>query len=58
MILIVSESYPSLLFRRTNEKNRRLYGVNVVGNESMRSMLEGGHVRGDKDKEAELVCFT
>lgn len=59
MILIVSESYPSLLFRRTNEKNRRLYGVNVVGNESMRSMLEaaGMSVETRTRKLRNWVCF-
>ncbi len=59
MILVVSESYPNLLFRRINERNRRLYGVNVVENDRMRSMLEaaGMSVEIRTRKLRNWVCF-
>lgn len=58
-ILIVSESYPNLFFRRINERNRRLYGVNVVENHQMKAMLEaaGMSVETKTKKLRNWVCF-
>lgn len=58
-ILIVSESYPNLFFRRINERNRRLYGVNVVENYQMKAMLEAAGMSVDTrtKKLRNWVCF-